>query len=195
MFTVKDVIILAKNSDLRKVAVRDDDSVILQYINLAVIELYRRFNIKTKQYDIDILPTQIKYTIPDDVAYIVKAYDVNDKPISINNEDDKFGIMTDTYNSIQYVNHNDNTKLKLLCSVTPDRLVNINDKVPLPDTYIEAVLNYIGYKALGSINGNVDAENNTHYTRFIMSCKNLRTSGATHTNYREVNNFENRGFV
>ena len=42
--------------------------------------------------------------------------------------------------------------------------------VDLPAQLLEPALHYIGYRAHGAVDGNVQAENSTHYTRYLAAC-------------------------
>jgi hypothetical protein len=60
---------------------------------------------------------------------------------------------------------------------------------------LEALLHYIGYRAHGSINGNVNQENNTHYMRFDKSCNLLAREGYAVEVLTPERAIEAKGFI
>ena len=54
---------------------------------------------------------------------------------------------------------------------------SLTQKIPIPPQLIEPLLHYIGYRAHGSMDGNIKAENNTHYMRFVASCDRIEQLG------------------
>ena len=55
--------------------------------------------------------------------------------------------------------------------------LTLDEELDLPDQMIEALLHYIGYRAHGAMDANIQTESNTHYMRFEASCTKLRELG------------------
>jgi hypothetical protein len=192
--TVADVIEYAKYGELAQLGVviglKSTDSAevveaekqILSYINLGLVELYKRFDLSTKEVVIPLLDNVTIYTITD--AYYNNVYAVygeDGKELALNNQDDPLSVLTPSYNTVQVPNPITGTSIYVIYSASPTALVWATPlssiTVPLPSSMLEALLHYVGYRAHGAMNGNVDAENNTHYMRFDASCNKLKEIG------------------
>ena len=55
--------------------------------------------------------------------------------------------------------------------------MTLDDELDIPEQYIEPLLHYMGYRAHGSMDGNIQTESNTHYMRFEASCNKLKELG------------------
>jgi hypothetical protein len=192
--TVADVIEYAKYGELAQlgvvvnlkstdpVEVVDAEKQILSYINLGLVELYKRFDLSTKEVVIPLLDNVTIYTITD--AYYNNVYAVygeDGKELGLNNQDDPLSVLTPSYNTVQVPNPITGTSIYVIYSASPTALVWATPlssiTVPLPSSMLEALLHYVGYRAHGAMNGNVDTENNTHYMRFDASCNKLKEIG------------------
>ena len=75
-------------------------------------------------------------------------------------------------------------------------MTKTTDFLDLPEIYTEALLDYVAYKAHASIKGDMKAENNTYYLRFIESCKNIKIAGLSNSDNLDSNTkLTDRGFV
>lgn len=188
--TIQDVIDLAVKGELKKLAVKDDVDSIVSFINLGLIELYKRFPLDTEEVVIALgqatVPTDAYqmvsntiYEMPSDLMYIIGAYEEDGSEISINKEDDPFSIMTISWNKIQVPVATVGANIGVVYVKTPTFLssADVAEELPLPVQLVEALLHYIGYRGHGSIDGNIQAENNTHYQRFEASINRAKMLG------------------
>lgn len=188
--TIQDVINLAVKGELKKLAVKDDVDSIISFINLGLIELYKRFPLGTEEVVITLgeatVPADVYqmisstiYKMPSDLMYIIGAYEEDGSEININKEDDPFSIMTISWNKIQVPVATVGANIGIVYVKTPELLSSDNtaQELPLPPQLIEALLHYIGYRGHGSIDGNIQAENNTHYQRFEASINRAKMLG------------------
>jgi len=203
---VSDVITDAKYGELRQLAVKDDNTAILSYINMGMLELYKRFSLRTEEAIVTLSAIDTLYsldpTLPNvdmvddcDLIYIVGIYDEDGNPVEMNNEDEPLSVLTPNYDTIQVPSPADNTYLSVIYVATPTRLTSTTSKIKLPSSLYEALLHYIGYRGHGSIDGNINTENNTHYMRFEKSCETAKAYGlvtADEIPYRRV---EIKGFL
>ena len=74
MITAREFIKLAKNSELKQLAIANDEEAVLGYINLGLLELYKRLPVKTKEHIIDLEDGVDEYEMPEDFLWIVAAY-------------------------------------------------------------------------------------------------------------------------
>lgn len=192
--TVRQLIDMAKYGELSKVARKTDDKAIVSYINLGTIELSKRFDLYTDEGVIALDNNKTLYKLSDygmsNCMSIVAAYgEVPERSsellnqIPINEEENPCSIMTVNYNTVQVPLAVTDSYISIIYKAYPEYIVVDDDdiyldtEVPVPDFLVEALLHYIGYRAIGSIDSNVQAENNTHYMRFEASCKNVTRLG------------------
>lgn len=187
--TVSDIVTQLKYGELRSIAVKDDIPAIVSYINLALIELYDRFKLSVKEQLIPMTNNIVEYNLNDDLMAIEAIYDENGDEFALDDTASLFSIMQVGYNTIQVPNPVTGSTISVVYLSSPSDIVydstdseTINASlatiIPLPPQLIEPLLHYIGYRAHGSMNGDIKAENNTHYMRYEASCKKLQERGS-----------------
>ena len=203
---ISDVITDAKYGELQQLSLKDDDNAILSFINLGLLELYKRFNLRTEEAVVSLNSNTTMYTLDPslpnvdmpsdcDLMYIIDAYSEAGEQIEINNEDDELSILTPTYNSIQVPNPADGAYLSLIYAAGPTRVTAPTDSLKLPPALYEALLHYIGYRGHGSVDGMINTENNTHYMRFEKSCETAKAFGLVTADDMKIRYVERKGFV
>ena len=203
---------MAKAGELKNLVL--DTDTILAALNLGIIELYKRFPLRVeeaivsldgnKQYykmdgtdpDVD-MPTDAPY------MWIVSAYGevptdsgVNVNELPINDENNPLSINTVNWYTIQIPMSIDNETISLIYVAAPVLLTtaDLSKTLPIPPQLYEALLHYIGYRAHGALDGNIQAENSTHYQRFEASCQRAKESGMYTSDSMEMNR-DMKGFV
>jgi len=205
--TVAQVIAQARSGELNGLSAESyDDAKLLNYINLGVLELYKRFALKVSEALI---------TMPDDVTtiftlsaldpnvhlgdgdlmYVIAAYDEKGDWININAPDDPLSILTPTFNTVQVPNPVAHAVISIIYAPEPPMIQSTSDDLPLPATLLEALLHYIGYRAHGALNGNLQAENNSHYQRFELSCAKAKNLGVVTADNMMTRPVEAKGFI
>lgn len=180
---------------------------VLRYIDLAVIELHKRFDLKTIQ---GTSITGVADTYTYDLAWntsdrLIRLYSIyNDAGLQyrINDESDANSVFTPVYNKVYVPNIETGDILYPVLSVVApaigwntDKATTTSQLVPVPISMLEALLHYIGYRGHGSLDGAINTENNTHLMRFEASCQRLKELGLG-MEYNLVSaNFSNRGFI
>ena len=186
--TVGDIVTQLKYGELRSIAIKDDNEAIVSYINLCLIVLYGRFNLLTSEYIIDLQDNITEYVMPADYVNIEVATLEDGTNLPINDEVTFNGVNQVSYNTIQYPNPVTGTTLSVIYSASPASITydstdastiaaSLAQVVPLPSSLVEPLLHYVGYRAHGSMDGNIKAENNTHYMRYEASCKRIDNLG------------------
>jgi hypothetical protein len=212
--TVADVIEYAKYGELAQlgvvvnlkstdpVEVIDAEKQIISYINLGLVELYKRFDLRTEETTVTMLEATTLYTLNEpSLNSIYAAYDELGNSYPLNDESNPLSILTPSYNTIQVPSPSAGGVIYLVYNASPVKLVWAEDLttvvVEVPPVMLEALLHYIGYRGHGAMNGNVDGENNTHYVRFEASCERLETLGAvpTEDGITSGTKLEDKGFV
>jgi len=174
-----DVIALAVNGELKNLSIDENSPAVLGYINLGLIELYKRFTIKTGVEVVKLTPRMSVYTLANtDVSHIVSIYDMNNKMLRepLYSTDEEYSYTILSYNTILF-NKPIDENVMVVYKASPAWISNVEDELELPSDMIEPLLHYIGYRAHGALNGDIKAENNTHYMRFDKSCRELQNLG------------------
>jgi hypothetical protein len=201
-----EVIALAKASELKQLAVKSDDTAILGFINLGILELYKKFPLKQEEAIITLSPGKATYTLDgtdadvsmgsaDNFLVVSEAYDEDGEIIVINDENDPLGVLTPSYNTVEIPTLAGGEKIALIYRSAPAFITQTTDTLDLPYQLLEALLHYIGYRGHSTVTADVKAENNTHYIRFIKSCDDVLTQGLILPDDMESYTFEQRGFV
>lgn len=127
---------------------------------------------------------------PGSFMAIIVAYAEDGTIINVNSDKDPKSIYTASYDLLQIPllqdsEGNDISYVSIIYRENPELVAYVDDgngnatdvDVKVPMQLLEAMLHYIGYRAHGAVNGNVRAENNTHYTRFLRACEEATMLG------------------
>lgn len=193
----------ARNGELAGLSKVDkSDEKVIGYLNMALIALYNRFQLATEEAIITLRPDIPKnvYTLnstdpdvrvagqpmaDDEFMSIIAAYEDNGSEIPVNDDANPYSIFTVSYNQVQVPLLVDNGYISIVYRKNPKLVTFVNAgggdaadvDVPLPMQFLEPLLHYIGYRAHGAVDGNINTENNTHYTRYIAACNMLESAG------------------
>ena len=184
--TLGEIIAQSKYGELRSIAVKDDNYAITAFLNLALVALYSRFNIATGEQIIDLKSNISEYKLDPDVMVIEGIFDENGDEFDLNNTDSLFSINQISFDTIQVSNTADGASISVIYKSLPPVITysdssSLNTIIPLPTQLIEPLLHYIGYKGHSSVNGDIKAENNTHYMRYEASCREIEKLGVVKT--------------
>lgn len=203
--TVRQVIELAKVSELNGLKVAGNDTAILGFLNLGVLELYKRFSLKVEEYIIELDESVGVYTMPSDYMWIIAAYGevdvksvetVNELPI--NEEDNPLSINTVGWNKLQVPLSVSGAFVSIIYVARPAmyELSELDSTLDLPPQMIEPLLAYIGYRANASIDSGVQTEDNAWYIRFNNSCEKIRQESMINSDDMFMSSrLSKRGFV
>lgn len=202
---LQDVVDLANAGELSNLGTTEDVQTTLGYINLGMLELYKRFTLDIKEHVIELEDGVEIYTMPSDFMWVVSAYgEVDETSVDIVNllplnvEDDPLSINTVSWNKLQIPLVVSGAYISVIYVASP-KLVTESDlieELELPPQLIEALLHYVGYRAHMSMDGNVQAENNTHYQRFEAACVRAKADGVLTADDMDMSaRFSERGFV
>ena len=203
--TVKQVIDLAKASELTGLPVASKDETVLGFINLGVLELYKRFTLSVEEWIIALEDGQSYYTAPEDFMWIIAAYgevgmdsvqEVNVLPV--NEEDNPLSINTVGWNKVQVPLSVTGAYVSIIYAATPEvySVTDMDKTVNIPPQMIEALLAYIGWRANSTIDTGIQTEDTVWYNRFESSCSRLEIKGFINANDMVMTNRLNmRGFV
>lgn len=203
--TIRNVIDLAKTSELNGIAIGNDDNIVIGFINLGMLELYKRFALRNEEYIINLVDGVDVYTMPTDFMWVVAAYGEVDirstetvNQLPINEEDNPLSVNTISWNKVQVPVPISGAYISIIYAASPVvyTIADVDSNIELPPQMVEALLAYIGYKGNSSIDSGVQTEDNIWYTRFDNMCSKLREFGAVNSDDMYMNKrLSTRGFV
>ena len=203
--TAQQIIDLSKNGELKSLSVKDNTAVVLGYLNLGMIELYKRFPLKIEEHIVDLQDDTVIYDLPSDCMWLVSAYgevpidcpeEVN--VLNINTEDDLFSVNTISWNKIQVPSSVLGDYISLVYAASPTWIqeADLGLELELPVQLVDALIEYIAYKGHTAQNGSAEFENNVHYQRFEASCLRVKKEGMfTSDDVLMPNRIKIKGFV
>lgn len=223
---VKNYIEFLVNGELQSLAVRDvgdldpnaavapttaqkaNQDKIRTYLNLANIELHKRFNIIQNAMVLEYAVDGEEFVLPDDFMHAISCTFEDGDEIAINNtrisldpitkKDMNYSVIfTDPkYAKIKGFDKDERQTVILTYAASPSLASSVTSKLLLPQVYTEALLNYAAYKAHAAVTGDMKAENNTYYMRFRESCAQIEQSGLLNPDNLDTNlKLVNNGFV
>lgn len=203
--TVRQIIDLARSSELNGLKVGDKDDIVLGWINLGVLELYKRYQLKMSEHIITLVEGTDIYAMPNDYMWLVAAYGEVDirstdtvNQLPVNEEDNPLSVNTSGWNKVQIPLAIGGSYISIIYVASPEVyvLANLEAVVDIPPQMIEALLAYIGYKANATIDSGIQTEDNAWYQRFENSCAKLREYSMMNSDDMYMNSrLGLRGFV
>lgn len=214
--TIQQIIDLAKKTELKNAAaVKEDTEAILGYINLGLIELYKRFPLDTEELIITMglngnenypytMINETVYQMPGNFMYIISAYGevadqelvtINELPV--NEEDNLFSINTISWNKIQIPLVTTGEHISIVYAAAPEyyTLDDLAEELPIPTSLVSALLAYIGWSGYSSIDP-ARAENTAYYQRFENACEVAKQYGVLTSDDMYMNKrITDRGFI
>ena len=180
---IKDVVSLAKYSELAGTAIKEDTDAIVAFINLGMLELYKRFPIKVEEHIVTLVDGTMYYEMPTNFMYALEAYGEvtegsteSSMPIPINESDYDNSIFFIDWNTVQVPSSVTGSFISIMYVPTPDTITTIQavddiTQLDIPTSLVDALLSYVGYRAYLGIRSDSQSENNAHWTRFERNCK------------------------
>lgn len=211
----------ARSGELSSLSTLDKtDAKVITYINLALVALYSRFTLVTEEAIVKLRPDLVKtvYSLDGtdsdvtvrnapvpagDVLSIVAAFNEDGTQVALNDDGDPFSIYTVSYNQVQVPLLADKAYVSIIYKKAPTLVSFVDDgtgsaadvDVGIPLVLLDPMLHYIGYRAHGAVDGNVNAENSTHYTRYLAACADVLAQGMLAPEATTHLAFKKRGFV
>lgn len=203
--TVRQVLELAKVSELNGLGIASNDEATLGFLNMGVLELYKRFTLKVEEHIITLVDNVSIYEMPEDFMWLVSAYGEVDKQspmlvnvLPINEEDNPLSINTVSWNKVQVPVSSYGSYISCIYVASPYlyTVSDLDNRIDIPLQMVDPLLAYIGYRANSAIDTGVQTEDNAWYIRFENSCTRVRTEGMMNSNDMFTNGrIDTRGFV
>ena len=178
MFTVGDVIDIAKVTALTNLIISKNDDTLIKFVNLGVSELYRRFNLSIKVETIITNPMLALYELRSkDISLLLSVYNSRGEEL---NQSDIIGGCWDykivNYRSFLVQSPRDDLLFAVYKASSP-KLKTVDDVIDLPDSMMDALLIYVYYLGHSTINKDNTNEANVYASRFENRCKDLDGQG------------------
>ncbi len=199
---VRDIFDIAKNTELKQIIVGEQDDIVYSLLNMALIEVYGRFNILVEEQLIVIDPDDSRYRLLDNSQRVLQVYGKNNMDdvyheLPLNDINHEESVFTPQPYVLHVPRPLGNSILSVMLSVIPPIITKDNiDTVDLiiPPQLMEPIVNYMGYRAYISMNGDEQTENSSHYRRYVRSVEEVRSKGLV--NYTATTNLKiaDKGF-
>jgi hypothetical protein len=195
--TAQYVIDKAKVTELNQLAIKDDDVAIAHFLELGLIELHKRFDLKTSEHLIGLQTDVWTYNLPTDALVVTAAFSEAGDELTLNDETDPLSVFTPTLTTVTIPNTITGAIVSVIYRAAPDLIdpVDLTVDIGLNVYFLQALLNYIGYRAHSGPNGDERTENNTHYKRFEASCKEIVDQGLVAADNASNTKLTDRGFA
>lgn len=219
--TIQEVIDMAKFGELRNLKLgTSEDQILVSYMNLGLVELYKRFALSIKEIIVITSQTEeIIYSCPSDYMWLISAYNykvipdnapkknpyAEDYQLSINDEEDILSLRIMNWNQIKIPKGIKNDGfIRLKYAASPDATqkiiynidnIYLQNELALPAQLIEPLLLYMGYRAYISMDTKTDTESNPYQVKFEQSCKRIEKEGMLTDDSMHMNRITDKGFI
>lgn len=212
--TIAQLISLAKSGKLRNIKVPDETNTILGYLNLGLIELYKRFPLRVEEALITLREDKVDYkldhtdvdvSMPADADFMWLAAVYQEVPdgftepysvVPVNEEDNIKSVQTVNWNTLQVPLTVEGTYLSVLYVASPKyyTLDDLEDVIPIPLQMLEPLLEYIAFQAYVAADDS-DSGYDRYYGRFETSCNRIEQRGMFNVDDMSMDTRNLKGFV
>ena len=200
---------ILKNTELKQIVEGEDDNKIVSFMNLAVVEVYSKFNILQEEQIIYVVPDQTRYKLPDNTLKVLQAYYRNTKTepllgddaftqVPINDINCDESIFTPQPYTLHIPNPKDGRIYSLILVVEPPwiTLENIDTlDFFIPQQYLEPILAFAAYRAYKSMNGDMKTEIGSHLQNYMRACNEVYHKGMATTPIITNTKLTERGYA
>ena len=170
---------------------------LISYLNLGLIELSKRFTLRTEAVLLNLYPEVNIYTVRNpELIRVIDAYDATGKQLRFPDTvgDTSFDIKEVAYDTflIPVVKE---SQVMLVAKYIVKQVEALADEIDIPLVMIDALCNYIAYKAYSSLGGNNKKDSDVYFARFEQNCMILASMGYNDTSEILGKNVSHRGFV
>lgn len=194
------VISMSKNVELDGISVATlGDEKMIDILNLAVLEIHKRFQISTKAEQIMLSKATSIYTLRStDVMRIKCMYDSKGKELTEYSidypEDYEYKLIN--YNTFLVNKELLDSAVMVVYAAASPMIESMEDEVSFPDMFLEPVLLYISYKvySAGTLKTNQDLGPQL-YARFEASCAKMSEFGYANVSSLVTTSLTSKGFM
>ena len=203
LMILRDIITIAKYSELNTLQIKDKEEVILTFVNLGLLELYGLFPLKTEEQVLDLVSGVYIYDLPDDFMYMTGAYDTDSnnrvRILPINEENNPLSVNTINFSQVQIPSVVTGAEIGIIYVPKPLRMTidDMDTEVPIPSALVQPLLNFVGFKAHAGMRADAEGEANAYELRYHRSIENVRNRGLgiASDDMSMINRIDQRGFV
>ena len=175
---VQDVIALVQIRS-QHISLAEDDDTVIRFINLAMAELYRRFNLSVKSETVVVNMDRALYELENpDVQLILALYDHMGRELKQSDVIDSHEADVKLVNYRSFLlNHRFNGHVYVIYKASPVMIRDVADNLKLPDCMISPMLTYISYLTNDTINRDNKNEASMFLQLFDKQCQELENQG------------------
>lgn len=211
------VISYARSGELSDIATaKKTDQKIVDYINLALLDMYSRWMLNTEEIIISLRDGKTTYSldgtdsdvqvnnqniVAGSILTLVEARD-EEKPIPINDDNDLSGIFQISYDKLQVPLTANQSYISVIYKPTPTTIafvdagegVATNQIIPLPMGLLQPLLKFIAYRAHMSLNTSGVNEASQHFIEYEQACALVQSRGVVPMD-QITRDVDTKGFV
>lgn len=205
---IKQIFDILQSTELKQIASGKDEDRVLTFLNLALIEVYGKFNILQEEQVITIVAGQTRYILQDNSQRIVQVFyrnlekhpllgDDGYREVPLNDTECDESVFTPQPYVLHIPNPDAGREYSVIQTVTPPYITkeNINTvDFIVPPQYLEPILHYAAYRAYKAMNGDEKTEIGSHYKFYILSCDEVYRKGLVQYNMMTNVKGTDRGF-
>lgn len=194
---VSDIVEIAKVTFLNNLAISRNDKALIKFTHLGVSELYRRFNLSIKSETIVTSANLSMYELKNtDVSLLLGVYDRTGRELRQTDIIDSLTYELKILNYRSFILRNPmDGLLYAVYKASPIPLENLEDRIDLPDSMIDALLTYVAYIGHSTINKDNINEASAYLQRFDVACRELEMQGYRINLSTESLALQAKGFV
>ena len=204
---VSEAIDLLKKNELKQLAIKDDKPGIIGLINLAVLEVHKRFVLWEAEATINMVADVLTYKLDGvdanvdidlsdhDVLLIQEIYYEDGTVAPLNDENDGSSVATPRYHEIELVESVPTEVMYVIYRASPKFMTNEKQTINLPPQFWEAMFFYVGFKAHGSIKTEGPSTSYGYYKQFERSLAVIKEEGLFAQDSMKCHKFEDRGYA
>lgn len=203
---VSEIISALKYGELSNVALSDtildnnaDNSAAYSFINRAVAEVNKDLFINQEQIKIPLVVDQTVYSLTAfTVVKVISAKRSDDTDIALNDyTNSEESILSTSFDTIEYTGEHLQVDdyITLRCLKSIPKVTSDIDSIPIPSTYINCLLSYVGYLAQMSLGIAEDSVAATFMSNYLNSINSIKTLGIDKTESTSSTKFFDKGFV
>ena len=200
---LNEIIEILKDTELKQIIVGEDDDQVYSLLNLALIDVYGKFDMLQEEQIITMQDGVFRYRLQDNSQRLLRVIgktekDCDPEELPINDSNNDKSVFTPQPYILHVPKPIDQEILSCIISVTPPIVTKSNiDTLDLivPPQLLEPIVNYVGYRAYLSVNGDNAYEHSAHYQRYLRSIQEVYQRGLTHFSILTNTKTTDRGFA
>ncbi len=206
---LQDLFDILKNTELKQIIIGEDDQKVLDLLNMALIEVYGKFNILQEEQIIIIEKGITRYRLQDNSQRVLQVLVRNVKKdpllgcdqfveVPINDINCDMSVFTPQPYVLYIPNPDVGKTYSVMQTVIPPLVTKDNiTKVDLliPPQFIEPIMNYAAYRGYKSMNGDEQSEIGSHYRAYMQSCNEVYKKGMINYSMLTNTKLTERGYA